>query len=302
MKQLKLDCESIDILTYGGIPTGDLTCICGPYQAGKSIMTFQYATMCTRDTKYGGFNKKALIIDTENWWEQHIVDTWHNYLRDRWNDLPKKSSIEVIQVFSLQELCKLFGLDITLGYKSTDTKYPKILATVVQNPIENSTIYKRISKGDIGFLAIDSISSPTKSAIPSEMPNYPARASIMNPLLARLKYLANKFDIIVCCTNHITKGVYTGLEPHGGIFLKHATKYFLILLPATKGKGSQIAIYGTGTKRVYRWRWKGKPDLADYALSSIKEFFKPDIVGACLARIKTNYGYVSVSPKTIKYK
>ena len=100
------------------------------------------------------------------------------------------------------------------------------------------------------LLILDSLSNPIKSAIPPSMFNFPARAFILDFIIAGLKTLAIKYNTAVFIVNHVSKSDMNFMakgSPFGGRPVKYNLKNLLYL---RRGLSAQNQIHSTQVRRL----------------------------------------------------
>jgi len=282
MKRLSFECKSLDALTDGGLRTGDISYVWGRWNIGKSILTYQLASSCIKN-----FERNAMIIDTEGFWDEECSTFWFNVFKDRFGITTRPI---IVTEYELLELLKMVNLKAKIGYKakSTGTTSKLLLKELSFDDLDKSYLAKQIAKHNLGFIGIDSISVPLKATIPSEQPNYPTRASLMNPYFVRLKKLARKNDLVIFYTCHISGAQYEGDIPHGGAFHQYASKYSLLVQELTK---EERDVYGPFVRAFYRWRWKTLRDVQEWRDRKSRRLQKDKM---CYVKLKENYGFVDL--------
>jgi len=271
----------------GGFHTGKPCILYGPFKCGKSIMSMQLGCEISRDVKYGGMNKPALIYDSETFWTEDVFKTWYSFFRNRWKDLPIKPKIDVIQLNSIYDAARELGFNIVIRRhqaktepvisfpkrerrdKATGKVIPVKETTQEEDWLERSPMWKKISKKDYGLVVIDSFSILFKDVFESVQQNFPGRASSERVFLSGLRSLAQRRNLIVLIISH-----ETGNVPWGGESLPYYVKNIFGLFKAdklakamygdTEEKEKKGQPYDTWTRvrKLYRYRHPYLPDGA----------------------------------------
>jgi RecA/RadA recombinase len=263
--RLSLGVKSIDELLDGGLSCRQPSIIYSIPNLGKSWFTYQAAVMCTRDPEKGGLGKKALILDTEAFYIDKTKEDLESYFTKRWPDFnPEK--VEFLYPADMFELGRFFGAEFTLVQQEARievyVKYPKKekksgepTKQTMQTAdwITYSPAWEKLSTGEYGFLAIDSITMPIKDLVSMTQQNFPARANLQRPILAAMRILALRLGVSTFLTDHTVKDPRMEFyKPWGGDDYTYYGKHQIGLFPGLKDQKEK---YGERVRRMTTSRW-----------------------------------------------
>jgi hypothetical protein len=264
--------EPLNDLT-GGLPTGTLYGITGPYGCGKSTLVLQLAFDTIRST-----GASALIVDSENgrktaeaWWPRLasrygvrpplvFVRTARDAKSGTWSLVADREVPEdgpVLYIADVRTARKMLaihgrGILIDISEKKTRRKGDKDDG----GPLKGGKFHLRpvprewteevwdapmghfVREHGIGFLAYDSITNPM-AEFGLEHENLPARNQATSYVMIRAQDLASEMDLVGIVVTHETKdpaNVYDSPKPTGGVAVGYNTKYTVRMLKR-RGRG-----------------------------------------------------------------
>jgi hypothetical protein len=296
----------------GGIPVGAPSLMFGIPNLGKSFFCFQIACMCTRDKAHGGYGKKVLYLDTENFLTGDTFERFFSFFKKRWPDLPR-DMIEVVNMENLYALGEYFGIVFEMKQEDQRTtaiaKFPtemqkKLANTAVRTGKKSdaeiketrkdknwqvrSPIWQRVATGDYGLVILDSITVPIKTEIAATTQNLPARCSILTCLLGALypiaKAAGTKPAVGVLVTNHISRNpmspgyIYGVGDPWGGQNIVYYVKYLFAMYRALSDDMKKLGEEGHRLRRIQRYRMPGYDQAMSTVLLGKDEGYKDAIL------------------------
>jgi len=274
--------KALDNLMGGGFRVGKLHTLYGEYKIGKSVLGLQTSCMCTRDIKYGGLNKPALIIDSELFWDSESFKQWYSWFKDRWPDLSSKPKVDIIQYEDIFQVARELGFAIVIQRKEAKTepiiRFPRkrekpgeITKHTYQREdwLEISPLWKRIERKDYGLVIIDSFSVLFKDVFESLQQNFPGRASAERVFLSGLRALSGRKNLVTIIICH-----ESAKKPWGGESIPYYAKSIVGLFQADKltkqrygdtevlEKKGKISTWQR-VRKFYRFRHPTLPDGAE---------------------------------------
>jgi RecA/RadA recombinase len=277
--KLRTGCTNLDDLLFGGINTGRPYGIYGLYNSGKTWLASQLAYMAVQDADKGGLGKDVLYLDTEDFFDEESIQTFKDYFASRWGVSDKLAkNIHYTPIKDVYDLGRYFGMEFIILQEEARTvalvKFPKKRpagrsekqsptkkTAQDENWILRSPIYKTLKEGNYGLVILDSITVPIKSVIPVVTQNLSARASLLQPILSAVKYLARTFNVAFIVTNHGVGAKGSGAMFFGvarpwaeSVMLYYVKRWIGILDPLKIHKDK----YGERARRIIRYRYPGK--------------------------------------------
>jgi len=258
MPYLSSGTKAFDDLMNGGFKVGKVHVLYGPYKIGKSIQCMQAACMATRKPEYGGLDKKALIIDSELFWDRDDFLQWYKWFKERWPDLPETPNIEILQLDTIFSAARLLGFSITIikhekktephirfpRKEEIDSKTGLVKEIKMTKQSEDwlirSPLWKKVTSEEYGLVVFDSFTKYFKDVFVSVQQNYPGRASCERPFLAGLVALSKRKKLVTILVCHSTTSEGKQI-PWGGENILYYSKHITGLLKALK---SERVLYG----------------------------------------------------------
>lgn len=262
--------SSIDRLLEGGFELGTMSEIHSDADVGKSWMNLQLAVMCNRPIEDGGLDRPALIVDTEGFYSQKVLNKLLNFYKKRWNLDDDQVHVEVLKCLDIHVLYDFFGLKphIKMVKEKMQASVEAINEPIkdkntiigYKDHVESSKVFKLIEEIGFGYIGVDSISMPLKSrAFPSSLSWLSGRAALITPLLNTLNDLSIRQNIVVFCIHHLVKSDVTKQasgwgHAWGGEIVKYVTKRMLLLMRPTK---EERETFGNSSRRLHLYRLPG---------------------------------------------
>jgi len=260
---VRTDVEALDKVIRG-VPKGTVFGVVGEPKVGKTFLSYQIAVNAVRS---GG---RALFVNTEtDFPTEEIFGKYKEIYAKRYgmNDVP----VDVVNMSNITELCDFFGLKVEFIEKGM-----KLDTSIHPVDFFKSPVCALISEVGYNIVVVDSLTAPVKQNIPvPPNQNLPARATVINTLWGRFALVAEKFNIPVVVTHHVSKDpqAYSYGEPFGGDSVLYNMKFVVYVL---NGAGPERDAWREEARRFMVYRYPGIP----------KRVMVP-------ARLKTDYGFVS---------
>ncbi|MGB9623023.1 MAG: RAD55 family ATPase, partial [Candidatus Bathyarchaeia archaeon] len=241
---VRTDVEALDNIIKG-VPRGAVFGVVGEPKVGKTFLSYQVAVNSVRS---GG---RALFVNTEtDFPTEEIFSKYREIYAKRYglNDVP----VDVVNVNDLRELCKFFGLEVELIEKGM-----KLDTSIRLASYEESEVHYLVSSIGYNSVVVDSLTAPVKQHIPvPPNQNLPARATVINTLWGRLALTAEKFNIPVIVTHHVSKDpqAYSYGEPFGGDSVLYNMKFVVYVLG---GAGEERDAWREEARRFMIYRYPG---------------------------------------------
>jgi len=262
--------SSIDHLLEGGFERGTLSSIHSDADIGKSWLAFQLAIMCNRPESDGGFDAPALIVCTEGFYSEKVLNKFTGFFKKRWNLTDEDIHVDVLQLRNIEGLYNFFGLrpiikivgdkmQASVEAINTPIKDGKKIIGVLDH-LEGSKVWEAIDEIGYQFIVVDSISMPLKSrAFPSSLSWLSGRAAILTPFINTLNDLSIRKNIVVFTVHHLVKSDVRKQKSGwghawGGEIVKYVTKRMLLLMKPTK---AEVEPFGKRSKRLHLYRLPG---------------------------------------------
>lgn len=235
----------------GGIPVGTMCGLCGAHEAGKTIITIQFAMEAM---KVRGGN--ALILDTEG--SGYTYTDWVEKLNARYGmeaevvpvtlNLKESKSgtslelkpdkkvdnhaIYVLDERNLQTILKLLGRGCNFINSDTSGRFSiKIDSETWEDDVRETPVGKFIGKHSVTYMAMDSISYPFLE-FGNQRENFPARSQATGWLMGALQQLANRFNLIQFGVMHQSiddQDIYSRPKVLGGKNVSHSYKFIMYI-------------------------------------------------------------------------
>jgi len=233
---------ALDKVLRGGIAISKPVAVYGDTAIGKSTLCMQLAFWFSR---FG----KVLYFDTEAFLDDETWDFYEEQFCNRWKDA-KPENIEVILVTSAFEYARYWGMDIKVEQSEKKTTaqvmFPKRIQgdRVVKKSemdiswLKYSWVWKKVSSvKDYQIIIVDSLSMMLKDLISSQTQNLPARATIVQKLLAAGRELSRALKIPVLTTHHASINPQDPRDlgkPYGGKDIFYYNKQIVGIIHPTK--------------------------------------------------------------------
>jgi RecA/RadA recombinase len=263
--------SSIDRLLEGGFECGTMSSIHSDANIGKSWMNLQLAMMTNLPIDQGGLDAPALIIDTEGFYSQKVLNRLLGFYQKRFNVSEEDFRIDVIQLRNIDKLYHFFGLkpNVTMVKDKMQANVitlnkPKktIGKNVVEwfDHVESSDAWKLCENIGYKYIGIDSITMPLKAkAFPSSLSWLSGRAALLTPFMNTLNDLSIRQDVVTFCIHHLVKSDVTKQQSGwghawGGEIIKYVTKRMMLLMKPTK---EETDTFGFTSRRLNLYRLPG---------------------------------------------
>jgi len=169
IRRLKTGVPEFDDLLGGGFESGVVTELAGEYAGGKTQICFNQTVMVQLPEEQGGFNAKAIVIDTEN-----------TFRPDRIAEMAEARELDVLET--------LQNIYITDAYNSQH------LEILIRGLAE------KLQEGNFGLVIVDSLIGHFRSEyIGREM--LAQRQQKLGAVLGNLLRIAESFNLVVLVTN-----------------------------------------------------------------------------------------------------
>lgn len=262
--------SSIDRLLEGGLELGSLSAIHSDADVGKSFFNFQLAIMANRPKEDGGLNSPSLIVDTEGFYSERVMNKYIGFFKKRWDMKDEDIHVDILQMRNIEGLYNYFGLRPNIEVVGS-----KMQASVeaINTPIkdgrkiighldhiESSKVWKDINEIGYGYIGIDSITMPLKIRCPPSSLSWLAgRAALMSPFMGTLNDLSIRTNIVVFCVHHLVKADVKKQKsgwghPWGGENIRYIQKRMLLLMKSTQ---SERDAFGVRSRRMHLYRLPG---------------------------------------------
>lgn len=274
MRFWKSSCEAIDEILgipkmdKFGVPHGSIVGVFSEPNYGKSWMVYQIAHSILkqfRETE-GYEDKRVVIFDTEEAGGEMSYEFKNMVFQERFG---LDESPEVISTPTLDELLQYFGKRIDFDRSDSG----KIKGLSIHD--RDGRLTEKIDWNEVGFVAIDSLTSPVKGEIGRQTRDFGARADVQSFLMKQLQKLEDMVKLVVLHAS-INPTTFAKGKPQGGDDIFYNTKYLMQIVNPRKKEREE---FGDNSKRLRVFRHPVKPNTK-------KKDWKPVIQ-------KEDYGFIS---------
>ncbi|RLG55291.1 MAG: DNA repair and recombination protein RadA [Thermoproteota archaeon] len=193
VRKITTGCKALDDMLDGGIETGTITEVYGPYGSGKTQLCHQLSVTVQLPEERGGLGKGAFYIDTE-----------HTFRPER-----------IVQIAKAFELDPMEALKNILYARAFNTDHQVLITDKAEEYIKSR---------NIGLLIVDSLISHFRGEYVGRE-TLAERQQRLNKYIHKLLRMASVYNIGVLVTNQVlaNPGIYYGdpLSPAGGHVLGH---------------------------------------------------------------------------------
>jgi len=299
----------------GGLPVGTALGVFGPQQSGKSVFGLEYIYKYIAQKK-----RNVLYIDTESANVDYTLASMHEKMKSLYgikscsiaqiefsgSPLDKfysremfitrtnaKHKIYTMNLMTLEELFAFLGQYIFIQVSNKGMAALKQLPTFdnKDKPIFawNSRLSELITKHNIGFIVLDSLTAPVEDRITGGESNHPVRTEIEHVLLSRLNQLLRMYRASGYIIMHEARsGAMMKItpKPKGGTAVHHNFKFLVRMrrsMTKKKGDRTMLSLYRHQDERardVYITQEEYPLFKTEYGFSSdmegndIKEFIE----------------------------
>lgn len=247
IKYIKLGAPGVDTILGGGIETQALTEIYGEFGSGKTQWCHTAAVMATRPEEEGGLNGNVIWINSEETFRPNRVKEIAEergfipkFNEDDFNDKESEEYKEAKKEHE-KELFKL--LDRIAVVKPENADHQVYLIDHIGEFIDKDKKEKKDGDPTPKLIIVDSITALFRA-------EYIGRAHLadrqqhLGPHMAKLKRIAEKYDLAVLVTNQVMAkaGMSFGdpTTPVGGHTVGHASTYRLYLRKSGKNRVAKM--------------------------------------------------------------
>ena len=238
VKRIHTGSKELDKLLGGGIETGSITEMYGPYASGKSALAHSLAVSVQLPKEKGGLNGSVLFIDTES-----------TFRVQRIKQIAEHLGLDFKKVLKNISVAKAFNSD-----------HQMLLAEKVSDYIKNGM--------NVKLVIVDSLMSLFRSDF-SGRAQLANRQQKLNKHIHMLQRLADKYNVAIYVTNQVMSKPDTFFGdptvPIGGHVLAHGMNPRVYLRKGKKGTRVAKLVdssYLPETEIIFKITEKGIEDIS----------------------------------------
>ena len=199
LQRLTTGSKELDGILAGGLETGVITELIGPFSGGKTQLCYTASVLVQRPVEEGGLNGNALVIDTEG-----------TFLPERIVQIAETRELDVKQTLHNIKILKIYS-----------TRQLEIAVRELPSKLRDM---------NIKLLIIDSLASHFRSEYMGRE-NLAPRQQTLGGILGNLLRVAESFNLVCIVTNQMQGNptAFGGPKPALGHVMAHAGTHRVML-------------------------------------------------------------------------